>query len=198
MLRSRALPAVLIAFSPLLILACGKLDGEPQGSAAGAPPGVATGTLVVRLAVSGTNLADDEEDNLAAVNVSVSEVTIFPSEESSTMPGVGSIGPVPLLAGPAGFNLLTLQGNPVTLATGPVPVADYERLRVVVSGASVTLRNGQTRGLEVENGTVERGLNVQVDQGETETVTVTINVRDSLRLNRNFNGSFRPVINVSD
>src|SRR5262245_61132709 len=197
MLRSRALCAVLIALSPLLILGCGKLEGEVQDSAtAGAPPGVATGNLVVRLAVSGTNLDGDEED-AAALNATISEVTVFPDEASSTVPGVGSIGPVALLGGPAGFNLFALAGDPVTLASVPVPVARYLRLRVVVSGASVTLRNGDTNTLAVENGAVERGIDVQVDERETETVTVTINLRESLRLNRTGQGSFRPAINVS-
>jgi hypothetical protein len=39
---------------------------------------------------------------------------------------------------------------------------------------------------------------VHVGQGETATVTLTVNVRESLRLNKNNRGSFRPQINVSD
>jgi len=199
MFASRVLRAVVLACSPLLLLACGKLEGEVQDSAsAGVAPGVPTGTMVVRLAVSGTNLNDDIEEDVSAVNVTVSEVTIFPDEDSSPLPSVGSLGPVPMLGGPAGFNLLALRGNPVTLASGPIPAADYQRLRVVVSAASVTLNNGQTNALEVDNGAVERGLGLTLDQGETETITVTINIRESLRLNRNNRGSFRPSINVSD
>ena len=199
MLPSRALRCapILIACLPLLLLGCGKLEGGPQNAGSGAPPGVATGNIVLQLAVSNTNLDRDNED-VGAVNVTVSEVTIFPDEGSTSMQGVGSIGPMTLLAGAAGFNLLALQGNPVTLASGPVPVADYQRLRVVVSGASVTLENGETNNLEVDNGTVERGIDVRVEEGQTETVTVTINVRESLRLNKNNRGAFRPQINVSD
>ena len=199
MLPSRVQCSVLIltACVPVLLAGCGKLEGEPQ-NAGSAPPGVATGSIVVMLAVSGTNVDGEDGETIAAVNVTFSEVTIFPDEGSSTMPGVGSIGPTMLLAGPATFNLLALQGNPVTLASGPVPAADYQRLRVVVAGASVTLGNGQTNPLEVDAGTIERGINVAVDPGETETITVTLNVRDSLRLNRNNRGSFRPQISISD
>lgn len=199
MLPSRALRSVLIACSPLLVLACGKLEGDTKNAATGGvPPGVAAGTFAVRLGVSGTNIDGEDGEDIGAVNVTISEVTVFPDENSSTMPGVGSLGPVTLLGGPAGFNLLALQGNPVTLASGPVPVADYRRVRVVVSGASVTLGNGQTNSLEVDNGTIERGIDVHVSEGQTTTVSVTINVRESVRLNRNNRGSFRPSINVSD
>ena len=191
----RFVPILIACFVP--VLGCGKLEGEPQ-NAGSDPPGVATGNIAVLLAVSGTNIDGGDGEDVGAVNVTISEVTAFPVEGGSTMPVVGSLGPMPLLGAPAGFNLLALQGNPATLASGQVPVADYQRLRVVVSGASVTLLNGETHNLDVENGAVERGIDVHVDQGGTETVTVTINVRDSVRLNRNNNGSFRPQINVSD
>jgi hypothetical protein len=198
MLRSRALLSLLIACLPFLIVACG-LEGETTDtSGAGAPPpGVATGSIAVRLAVSGTSLGG-EGDAVGGVNVTISEVTIFPVEGGSGMPGVGSLGPVGLLGGPVTFNLLALAGNPVTLTSGPLPAADYDRLRVVVSGASVSLLGGATNALAVENGTVEQGIDVHVGQGETATVTLTVNVRESLRLNKNNRGSFRPQINVSD
>lgn len=192
-----SLRSVLIACSPLLLLACGKLEGE-TGSAAGVPPGVATGNVQVMLAVTGTNLDNDDAEAVGGVNVTISEVTLFPAEGGDGMPAVGSIGPVSLLGGPVTFNLLALAGNPVTLVSGPVPAVTYERLRVAVSGASVSLMNGATNTLEVENGTVERGIDVQVDEGQTTTVTVTINVRESVNLNRNNRGSFRPALNVSD
>jgi hypothetical protein len=198
MLRSRALRSLWVACLPLIVLACG-LEGETTDtSGAGAPPpGVATGNIAVRLAVTGTNL-DGEEDAVGGVNVTISDVTIFPVEGGSGVPGVGSLGPVALLGGPVGFELLALAGNPVMLTSGTVPAGDYDRLRVVVSGASVSLPGGVTNALDVENGTVEKGMNVHVGEGETATVTVTINIRESIRLNRNNRGSFQPQVQISD
>ena len=50
----------------------------------------------------------------------------------------------------------------------------------------------------MDSGAVERGIDVHVSQGQTATVTVTINVRESVRLNRNDRGTFRPMISDSD
>lgn len=182
----------------LLPLACGlnAEDNKAQSSSTGgAPPGVATGAIQVML--SGTNFGGGELEDVSGLNVTVSSVVAFPEEGSAVTPGVGSIGPVELLGGPQSFDLFALQGgNTMTLAAGQVPAADYNRVRVQVSAASVRLRNGDTNTLEIDGGTEDLGVDVHIDPGQTAVVSLSINVRDSVRLNRNNQGSLNPQIRV--
>jgi hypothetical protein len=195
MLPSRVPRLLAVVACALLPIACG-LHGEAQDpqSVGGAPPGVATGAVQVML--SGSGFGGDELEDVASLNVTVSSVIAFPVEGSSVTPGVGSIGPVNLIGGPETFDLFALQGNTMTLAAGQVPAADYDRVRVEFSGASVTLRNGDTNSLEIDGGTVDLGTRIHVDPNQTAFVSLSINVRDSVRLNRNNQGSLRPILRV--
>jgi len=193
MLPSRAVRLLLPVSLAILPLACG-LHGEAQNApAAGPPPGVAQGAVQVML--SGTGFGGDELDNVAALNVTVSAATAFP-QEGSGAPGVSALGPTPLLGGPVSFDLFALQGNTMTLAAAPVAAADYNRVELQFTGASVTLRDGETHTLDIESGTVDLPVNVTVDAGQTASVSLSINVRDSVRLNRNDQGTFRPIVRV--
>jgi hypothetical protein len=145
--------------------------------------------------LSGTGFGGDELDNVAALNVTVSAATAFP-QEGSGAPGVSALGPTPLLGGPVSFDLFALQGNTMTLAAAPVAAADYNRVELQFTGASVTLRDGETHTLDIESGTVDLPVNVTVDPGQTASVSLSINVRDSVRLNRNDQGTFRPIVRV--
>jgi hypothetical protein len=191
MLPSRPLRHLLLVSLAIVPLACG-LHGEAQNApTGGAPPGVAQGALQVTL--SGSGFGGDELQDVAALNVTVAAVTAFP-EEGSGAPGVSALGPTPMLGGPVTFNLFALQGNTMTLATAPVAAADYNRVELQFTGASVTLRDGGTNTLGIDSGTVDVPLNVTVDPGQTSFVSLSINVRDSVRLNRNDQGSFRPIV----
>jgi len=191
MLPSRPLRQFLLVSLAIVPLACG-LHGETQNPpTGGAPPGVAQGALQVTL--SGSGFGGDELDNVAALNVTVASVTAFP-DEGSGAPGVSALGPTPMLGGPVTFNLFALQGNTMTLAAGPVAAADYNRVELQFTGASVTLRDGGTNNLGIDSGTVEVPLNVTVNPGQTAFVSLSINVRDSVRLNKNDQGSFRPIV----
>ncbi|HET8947264.1 MAG TPA: DUF4382 domain-containing protein [Candidatus Polarisedimenticolia bacterium] len=178
----------------MLPLACG-LKGEPQTQAAGAgpPPGVAAGAVQVML--TGTGFGGGELEDVAQVNVTLAQTIAFP-DEGSGMPGVSALGPTPLLGAPVTLELLSLQGNTMTLAAGPVAAAHYNRVELQFTGASVTLRNGGTNALGVEGGTVDVPINVTVDPGQTAFINLSINVRDSVRLNKNDQGTFRPIVRV--
>jgi hypothetical protein len=194
MLPSRSVRRLLLVPLALLPLGCG-LHGEAQNSpTGGAPPGVAQGAVQVML--SGTGFGGDELDQVAALNVTVASATVFPNEDGSGMPQVAALGPTPLLGGPVGLDLFALLGNTMTLASAPVAAADYNRVELQFTGASVTLRNGATNQLEVQEGTVDLPLNVTVEPGQTASVSLSINVRDSVRLNRDNQGTFRPIVRV--
>jgi hypothetical protein len=193
MLPSRTVRQLLLVLLATVPLACG-LHGEAQDPpAGGAPPGVAQGAVQVML--SGTGFGGDELEDVAALNVTVAAVTAFP-DEGSTVPGVSALGPTPMLGGPVTFNLFGLQGNTMTLAAAPVAAADYNRVELQFTGASVTLRDGATNTLDIEAGTVDVQLNVTVDPGQTSFVSLSIDVRESVRLNRNDQGTFRPIVRV--
>jgi|KBSSwiStaDraftv2_1062776.scaffolds.fasta_scaffold298227_2 hypothetical protein len=191
---SRPFRQLLLVSLAMLPLACG-LKGEPQTGTAGAgpPPGVAAGAVQVML--TGTGFGGDEFEDIGQVNVTLSQAIAFP-DEGSGAPGVSALGPTPLLGGPVTLDLLSLQGNTMTLAAGPVAAADYNRVELQFTGASVTLRNGGTNTLDVEGGTVDVPINVTVEPNQTATVSLSINVRDSVRLNKNDRGTFRPVVRV--
>ncbi|HYV17664.1 MAG TPA: DUF4382 domain-containing protein [Verrucomicrobiae bacterium] len=191
MLPSRPVRHLLLVSLAIVPLACG-LKGETQGpAAAGPPPGVAAGAVQVML--SGTGFGGDEFEDIGSVNVTISQAIAFP-DEGSGAPGVSALGPTPLLGGPVTIDLLSLQGNTMTLAAGPVAAADYNRIELQFTGASVSLRDGGTNQLDVESGTVDVPLNVTVDPGQTSFVSLSINVRDSVRLNKNDRGTFRPIV----
>ncbi|HEV8200753.1 MAG TPA: DUF4382 domain-containing protein [Candidatus Polarisedimenticolia bacterium] len=194
MLPSRSVGRLLPGLLAIVPLACG-LHGETQNAptTGGAPPGVAQGAVQVML--SGTGFGGDELENVAALNVTVAAVTAFP-DEGSAIPGVSALGPTPLIGGPVTFDLFALQGNTMTLASAPVAAADYNRVELQFTGASVTLRDGGTNNLDIESGTVDVPLNVTVSPGETAPVSLSINVRDSVRLNRNDQGTFRPIVRL--
>jgi hypothetical protein len=195
MLPSRPVRHLLLVPVAMLPLACG-LHGEAQTPtpAGGAPPGVAQGAVQVTL--SGTGFGGDELGNVATLNVTVAGATAFPDAGSSGLPGVEALGPTPLLGGPVTFNLFALQGSSMTLASAPVAAADYNRVELQFTAASVTLRDGGTNALTIEEGTVDLPIHVTVDPGQTASVSLSINVRDSVRLNRNDQGTFRPIVRV--
>jgi hypothetical protein len=196
MLPSRSVRLLLITFCALLPVGCG-LHGETPDSAAARntpPPGVAAGTFLVQL--SATSFGGGELEEVAGLNVTVAGVTAYPVEGASTVPQVGALGPTPLLGGPVGFDLFSLQGSSMTLASGPVAAADYNRVRLEFTQASLVLRNGETINLQVESGTVDLPLNVQVNPNETAFVALSINVQESVHLNKNNQGTFQPRVQV--
>jgi hypothetical protein len=196
MLPSRSVRLLLITVCALLPVGCG-LHGEatdPAVAGNAPPPGVPTGTFLVQL--SAASFGGGELREVAGLNVTVSGVTAYPAEGGSAVPQVSALGPTPLLGGPVGFDLFSLQGSSMTLASGPVPAADYNRVRLEFTQASIVLRNGETNNLQVESGTVDLPLNVQVNPNETAFVALSINVQESVRLNRNNQGSFQPRVQV--
>jgi hypothetical protein len=185
---------IFLILAAAATVGCG-LDGKTSNSGTTSSPGTATGTVVVRGEASGTG--GGVLDDAGRLDVTLSEVTVFPAEGGSGLPAVGTIGPTTLTGGPVTVDLLALGGaGGTTLASGPTPVADYERVRVTVSQASLVLRNGTSIPLAIENGTIELPINVQVEQGQTASFTLEFNVQDSIRVDQSLQGTFRPAVRV--
>lgn len=85
---------------------------------------------------------------------------------------------------PMTVDLLTLvNGKTATLAAGSVPAGTYDRIRVTVTGAEVTLLDGTKITVTMPPGgvTVERAVSFTAVEGEPITITLDFPVGSSFR-----------------
>ena len=131
-------------------------------------------------------------NGVTAVNVSIDEVTLYPSDESA-----GDEGGVPVdggpISAPGGFtaNLLDFRNGHVTLLTSDaVPVGTYRRIRLHVSGAELARDDDGDPAtpdliepIFIPSGKVDVPLPMTLSVSETLEVTLDFDAGASVQVN---------------
>jgi len=153
------------------------------------------GTLSVHLTDAPLDLA-----NVQSVMVTLTGVIVYPMEtrdSGMTDPAGTELRPIVLLTHPATFDLLTLTGGVTELlASGEVPVGDYERIRLEVSDATLLYKDGTSAPLKIESNKVDVPIPFHVAQGQETGVTLDFDAAASVKVNETGNDKLilRPVV----
>lgn len=179
MTASCAMRFTLLAGCLALLVSCGGDSGGPD-----------TGILQVNLTDAPIDLTTVEK-----VEVTITDVIVYPGEDDG-MPTVGG-GAIVLLTHPETFDLLTLTGGATTLlASGEVPAGDYQRIRLEISEASLTYRDGTTAPLKIDSGKVDVPIRFHVAADETNPLTLDFDAGASVQVNETGTDTLilRPVV----
>ena len=153
------------------------------------------GTLSVNLTDAPLDLA-----NVQSVMVTLTGVIVYPMESMGsgmTDPAGTDLRPIVLLTHPATFDLLTLTGGVTELlASGEVPVGDYERIRLEVSDATLIYKDGTSALLKIESNKVDVPIPFHIVQGQETGVTLDFDAGASVQVNETGNDKLilRPVV----
>ncbi len=151
-----------------------------------------TGTVQVHLTDAPIDLS-----SVQSVIVTITDVTLYPRDDSSPMPDPTPGGPIELMTHPSTFDLLTLTGGATTLlASGEVPAGRYSRIRLGVADAQLTYKDGTTTTLKIESGKVDVPIGFEVGVDETQQLTLDFDAAASVQVNQTGNGVsiLRPVV----
>jgi len=177
--RNTLLRAGLVAASLLLVVACTG-SNSVKGS-------------MGRLDVQMTDTPIDMT-NVASVVVTISDVEVFGGAEGTTMDdGM----PIVVSTHPATFDLLTLTGGATTLlASGEVPTGFYNRIRLDITSATLTYKDGTTADLKIDSNKVDVPIGFQVTASSGGSVVLDFNAAASVQVNDTSSGSLilRPVV----
>ena len=152
-----------------------------------------TGTGTVRVHLTDAPL---DLSTVQSVTVTITGVTLYPGDETSMTP-TPSTGPVTLLTHPETFDLLTLTGGAsALLASGEAPAGSYERIRLDVSSAELTWKDGTTAPLKLESGKVDVPIPFHLSVGEDLSVTLDFDAGASVMVNETATDTLilRPVV----
>jgi hypothetical protein len=172
------LALLLLLGGPLFVAACDEGDGVSGKFEGG------TGTLNVHLTDAPIDL-----NTVQNVMVTIEGVIVYPREEMGP--------PMPLLAHPATFDLLTLtEGATALLATGEVPAGEYSRIRLQVSEATLVFKDGTSAPLKLEPEKVDVPIPFEVIRDAQENVTLDFDAAASVQVNETASGEWilRPVV----
>jgi hypothetical protein len=189
MLRSR-FGALLVASTTVLLL----LGGCSSGSISARVDG-GHGTLLIHLTDAPLNLS-----GVQSVNVTLSDVVVYPGEEISsgmTDSSPSELPPIVLMTHPETFDLLTLTGGAsALLASGEVPAGDYDRIRLEISSAVLVDAQGATTSLKIDSQKVDVPIRFHVGGGAETGVTLDFDAGASVQVNATGNGEMilRPVV----
>ena len=153
------------------------------------------GTLSVHLTDAPIDLA-----NVQSVIVTLAGVIVYPQESmdtSLTDPAGTDLRPIVLLTHPATFDLLTLTGGATELlASGEVPVGDYERIRLEISDATLIYTDGTSEPLKIDSNKVDVPIPFHILEGAETGVTLDFDAAASVQVNETGNGKLilRPVV----
>jgi hypothetical protein len=173
----------LLALLTCLGCGSGSLDAHVQNG---------TGTVQVHLTDAPIDLA-----TVQSVIVTITDVTVYPRDDSSPMPDPTPDSPIELMTHPSTFDLLTLTGGATTLlASGEVPAGRYSRIRLGVSDAQLTYKDGTTTTLKNASGKVDVPIAFEVGIDEMQQVTLDFDAAASVQVNQTGNGVsiLRPVV----
>ncbi len=176
-----ALAVAAIAFP--LLTACSDSSGSSTGM----------GTVNVRMTDAPLDLTD-----VQSVMVTIDGVILYGSEDSGgDMPQVNPLGSTPILTHPDTFDLLTLTGGATTLlASGEAPAGHYQRIRLEVSKAELTFKDGRIEPLKLESGKVDVPIAFNLGVDETQTLTLDFDAAASVQVNETASDKYilRPVV----
>jgi len=167
-----------------LLLGCGG-DGAVAARVEGG-----TGTINVHLTDAPIDLS-----TVQSVDVTITGVIVYPAEGSMPDPAPGS--PISLMTHPETFNLLSLTGGATTLlASGEVPAGSYSRIRLEVSDAVLTYKDGTTQPLKIEPEKVDVPIAFDVGVDEQSQVTLDFDAGASVKVNETSSEKLilRPVV----
>jgi len=176
-----ALRSLLLAGCLVLTLACSSGSASVHGG---------TGTIQVHLTDAPIDLTTVEK-----VEVTITDVIVYPGEDDG-MPTVSG-GPTVLLTHPETFDLLTLTGGATTLlASGEVLAGDYQRIRLEISEATLTYKDGTTAPLKIDSGKVDVPIRFHVGVDETNALTLDFDAGASVQVNQTGTDTLilRPVV----
>lgn len=180
-----AVPCLTAAMASIaLLLGCGG-DGSVSARVENG-----TGTINVHLTDAPIDLS-----GVQSVEVTITDVIVYPTE--GTMPDPAPRSPIALMTHPGTFNLLALTGGATTLlASGEVPAGSYSRLRLEVSDATLTYKDGTTQPLKIEPGKVDVPIAFEVRVDEQAQVTLDFDAGASVQVNQTASDKFilRPVV----
>jgi len=185
---SPSLAMLLVATAALAaasISACSSGSGSAQIAAG-------TGTVQIHMTDAPLDLS-----TVQSVVVTITAVILYAGEDSGLPSGTVPSGPVALLAHPETFDLLSLTGGASTLlATGEAPAGRYERIRLEVSKAELTWKDGTTEPLKLEAGKVDVPIPFDLSIGEDESITLDFDAAASVKVNETASDKLilRPVV----
>lgn len=181
MTLSSSVRPVLLAGCLCLALAC---------SSGSASVHAGTGTIQIHLTDAPIDLSTVEK-----VEVTITDVIVYPGDDAD-MPSVEG-GPIVLMTHPETFDLLTLTDGATTLlASGEVPAGDYQRIRLDISDATLTRKDGTTEALKIESGKVDVPIRFHVAADAVNPMTLDFDAGASVQVNETASDTFilRPVV----
>ncbi|HKB07153.1 MAG TPA: DUF4382 domain-containing protein [Candidatus Polarisedimenticolia bacterium] len=180
MRRARTQALVLVG-ALLLVVGC-STSGSPSVSGG-------TGHLEVHLTDSPIDLS-----NVTSVDVTITDVLVYGAAEGMNDDGSS---PIVLSTHPETFNLLSLTGGATDLlASGEVPAGFYQRIRLVISKATLTYTDATTVDLKIESGKVDVPIGFQVSTGADMSMVLDFDAAASVQVNEASPDKFilRPVV----
>jgi len=154
-----------------------------------------SGTVQVRLTDAPIDLT-----TVQSVMVTITSVILYPGNETTMAPETPSTGPVTLLSHPETFDLLTLTGGTSELlASGEAPAGRYERIRLEVSSAELTWKDGTTAPLKLESGKVDVPIPFDLPAGGDASLMLDFDAAASVMVNETASDKLilRPVVTPS-
>jgi len=178
-----AVRSMLLAGCLILTLSC---------SSGSASVHAGTGTIQVHLTDAPIDLTTVEK-----VEVTITDVIVYPGDDASDMPMVDPRTATVLMTHPETFDLLTLTGGATTLlASGEVPAGDYQRIRLEISAATITYKDGTSAPLKIDSGKVDVPIGFHVGVDETNAITLDFDAGASVQVNSTGSDTLilRPVV----
>jgi len=178
------------AVRPVLLAACLALALACSSGSASVHAG--TGTIQIHITDAPIDLTTVEK-----VEVTITDVVVYPGDDESDMPTVDPRGPIELVTHPETFDLLTLtDGATDLLASGEVPAGDYNRIRLVVSEATLTYKDGTTAPLKIDSGKVDIPIRFHVAADTVNPMTLDFDAGASVQVNATATDTLilRPVV----
>jgi hypothetical protein len=176
------------AVRPVLLAGCLALAlGCSSGSAS---VHAGTGTIQIHMTDAPIDLSTVEK-----VEVTITDVIVYPGDDEG-MPSVDA-GPIVLLTHPETFDLLTLTDGATTLlASGEVPAGDYQRIRLEISDATLTYKDGTTAPLKIDSGKVDVPIGFHVAADTVNPLTLDFDAAASVQVNETATDTLilRPVV----
>jgi hypothetical protein len=182
MARHHALRSLLACGCLAVILSCNSGSSHTGG----------TGTVQVHLTDAPIDLS-----TVQSVTVTITGVIVYHGSGDTMMPQVDDGGSIALVTHPETFDLLTLTGGATTLlASGEVPAGSYQRIRLEISSATLTYKDGTEAALKIDSNKVDIPIPFHVAVDQTSTMTLDFDAAASVQVNGTASGTFilRPVV----
>ena len=182
MATRNTLRTIAVFGSLALILSCNSGSDHTGG----------TGTVQVHLTDAPIDLS-----TVQSVTVTITGVIVYRGGGDTMMPQVEDGGSIQLVTHPETFDLLTLTGGATTLlASGEVPAGNYQRIRLEISDAKLTYKDGTEAPLKIDSNKVDIPIPFHVGVDQTSTMTLDFDAAASVQVNDTASGTLilRPVV----